>query len=1750
MARRPDHATPKTMHLNPSHLRRPHPLVSQQEKSLPSQNLSSVFSYHLSVPVLMRVFGVNGIGNGKLVLISMTSGVVCSNDASHVMSTQHVILDLTQTSANASSQCSILFHCPGRCISQDKSLSLSRPWRTAACSQAAGEKLPSQNILSLSPPHPSMPVLMRMLNSREGALQRRHKAVALTQRQKARKASCSESISSKDKGNDAGRCVSQDNEPQPELPMEAAACIQAAGEKPAFSDHPIAVSTPSEHDRPDEDAKLNSREGALQRRHKAVALTQRQKARKASCSESISSKDKGNDAGRCVSQDNEPQPESPVEAAACIRQQDKSLPSQNILSLSPPHPSMPVLMRMLNSREGALQRRHKAVALTQRQKARKSSCSESISSKDKGNDAGRCVSQDNEPQPESPVEAAACIRQQEKACLLRHPIAVSTPSEHARPDEDAKLNSREGALQRRHKAVALTQRQKARKSSCSESISSKDKGNDAGKKGLLSRMQRPRQMPHLNVLFYSIAQDAASAKTTSLSLSRPWRPQPVFRQQEKACLLRTSYRCLHPIRACRPDEDAKLNSREGALQRRHKAVALTQRQKARKASCSESISSKDKGNDAGRCVSQDNEPQPESPVEAAACMSGSRTKACLLRHPIAVSTPSEHARPDEDAKLNSREGALQRRHKAVALTQRQKARKSSCSESISSKDKGNDAGRCVSQDNEPQPESPVEAEACSQAAGQKPAFSEHPIAVSTPSEHARPDEDAKLNSREGALQRRHKAVALTQRQKARKSSCSESISSKDKGNDAGRCVSQDNEPQPESPVEAEACSQAAGQKPAFSEHPIAVSTPSEHARPDEDAKLNSREGALQRRHKAVALTQRQKARKSSCSESISSKDKGNDAGRCVSQDNEPQPESPVEAEACSQAAGQKPAFSEHPIAVSTPSEHARPDEDAKLNSREGALQRRHKAVALTQRQKARKSSCSESISSKDKGNDAGRCVSQDNEPQPESPVEAEACSQAAGQKPAFSEHPIAVSTPSEHARPDEDAKLNSREGALQRRHKAVALTQRQKARKSSCSESISSKDKGNDAGKKGLLSRMQRTLLSQDNEPQPESPVEAEACSQAAGQKPAFSEHPIAVSTPSEHARPDEDAKLNSREGALQRRHKAVALTQRQKARKSSCSESISSKDKGNDAGRCVSQDNEPQPESPVEAEACSQAAGQKPAFSEHPIAVSTPSEHARPDEDAKLNSREGALQRRHKAVALTQRQKARKSSCSESISSKDKGNDAGRCVSQDNEPQPESPVEAEACSQAAGQKPAFSEHPIAVSTPSEHARPDEDAKLNSREGALQRRHKAVALTQRQKARKSSCSESISSKDKGNDAGRCVSQDNEPQPESPVEAEACSQAAGQKPAFSEHPIAVSTPSEHALPDEDAKLNSREGALQRRHKAVALTQRQKARKSSCSESISSKDKGNDAGRCVSQDNEPQPESPVEAEACSQAAGQKPAFSEHPIAVSTPSEHARPDEDAKLNSREGALQRRHKAVALSQRQKARKASCSESISSKDKGNDAGKKGLLSRMQRSCLVSRHSEQTEDSSDYLHSYIPSHALNKNESFQSPVHGTDLRSMKMYYVRVQLGVAVLFHTKEGLVPPSKKIKMEEMTYLGKVHKDVPFSHMSEKKHLIAREPMLDSRSQEKRGEADRPAQPPAVGGYPSAKKPEWLVALDSGFRCMACCRVFPSLQVLQEHVECGVREGFSCHVFHRAMAHLKYKERMRKKKEKKEGNV
>uniref|UniRef100_G1Q339 Family with sequence similarity 170 member A n=1 Tax=Myotis lucifugus TaxID=59463 RepID=G1Q339_MYOLU len=165
------------------------------------------------------------------------------------------------------------------------------------------------------------------------------------------------------------------------------------------------------------------------------------------------------------------------------------------------------------------------------------------------------------------------------------------------------------------------------------------------------------------------------------------------------------------------------------------------------------------------------------------------------------------------------------------------------------------------------------------------------------------------------------------------------------------------------------------------------------------------------------------------------------------------------------------------------------------------------------------------------------------------------------------------------------------------------------------------------------------------------------------------------------------------------------------------------------------------------------------------------------------------------------------------------------------------------------------------------------------------------------------------------------------------------------------------------------------------------------------------------------------------------------------------------------------------------------------------------------------------------VHTYNPTSSFpHSYNHVNASVHGTDRRVMKIYYMHVQLkrGVAALCETEEGWEPPSKKTKMEEMTYIEEVHKDVPLSHMPGKNLLIDPEPSVDSRAQGEGKKADCSPRPPNLGGY--RRVPLWKV-LHRGFRCMACCHVFPSLALLQEHVENGIREGFSCHVFHRAMA-------------------
>ncbi|XP_072696821.1 protein FAM170A-like isoform X3 [Canis lupus baileyi] len=189
--------------------------------------------------------------------------------------------------------------------------------------------------------------------------------------------------------------------------------------------------------------------------------------------------------------------------------------------------------------------------------------------------------------------------------------------------------------------------------------------------------------------------------------------------------------------------------------------------------------------------------------------------------------------------------------------------------------------------------------------------------------------------------------------------------------------------------------------------------------------------------------------------------------------------------------------------------------------------------------------------------------------------------------------------------------------------------------------------------------------------------------------------------------------------------------------------------------------------------------------------------------------------------------------------------------------------------------------------------------------------------------------------------------------------------------------------------------------------------------------------------------------------------------------------------------------------------------------------------------------SEQHETSSPFPYVSFPFHLVSSTQPSEPSVQPQKERLMKIYYMHVQMkrGVAVLSDSEEEQEPPSKKARLEEMAFPERVHTEVTPLHVCTKELLTGSESSWNSEAQEEKEEADSPAEPPAVEECSRAKTPEWLVALDSGFRCMGCCRVFPSLEALQEHVQHGVTEGFSCHTFHLALAWLKSKKNRAKKR-------
>ncbi|KAM6150237.1 protein FAM170A [Erethizon dorsatum] len=145
--------------------------------------------------------------------------------------------------------------------------------------------------------------------------------------------------------------------------------------------------------------------------------------------------------------------------------------------------------------------------------------------------------------------------------------------------------------------------------------------------------------------------------------------------------------------------------------------------------------------------------------------------------------------------------------------------------------------------------------------------------------------------------------------------------------------------------------------------------------------------------------------------------------------------------------------------------------------------------------------------------------------------------------------------------------------------------------------------------------------------------------------------------------------------------------------------------------------------------------------------------------------------------------------------------------------------------------------------------------------------------------------------------------------------------------------------------------------------------------------------------------------------------------------------------------------------------------------------------------------------------------------------------SMKIYYIKVKRkkDAAVSWEAEETSESWGKRPRMEaapnEGQWGGSAPSAVFTSDLSD----------IECSGENKRKTKSEPDNWP---GSPAAeeitrtetsrvKTPYWLRPM-SGFRCMACCRVFPTIDVLRDHVQHGVWEGFSCHVFHRTMTQMR----------------
>ncbi|XP_075866515.1 protein FAM170B [Microcebus murinus] len=141
---------------------------------------------------------------------------------------------------------------------------------------------------------------------------------------------------------------------------------------------------------------------------------------------------------------------------------------------------------------------------------------------------------------------------------------------------------------------------------------------------------------------------------------------------------------------------------------------------------------------------------------------------------------------------------------------------------------------------------------------------------------------------------------------------------------------------------------------------------------------------------------------------------------------------------------------------------------------------------------------------------------------------------------------------------------------------------------------------------------------------------------------------------------------------------------------------------------------------------------------------------------------------------------------------------------------------------------------------------------------------------------------------------------------------------------------------------------------------------------------------------------------------------------------------------------------------------------------------------------------------------------------------GAAPQSVCAFYTHVQTvrGVAVAWETEAGFQPVSRKPRIREAQFIKRQRRKGSSFEMASNTDL--RWDLEACKSP--RGPPPDDAEPPECSLQELRAPPDWLVTTGYGLRCVACCRVFPSLDALLEHAQHGIREGFSCQIFFEEM--------------------